>query len=75
MLLGNDSFSVPTQPADSQQDTIAAQRATMRPHTVASLSGFGSSGLGTLVKYWTSAHPGGKQVFVPDAEFVWKQTV
>lgn len=32
MLLGNDSFSVPTQPADRQQDTIAALRATVRPH-------------------------------------------
>lgn len=28
-LLGNDSFSVPTQPAVSQQDTIAAVQATM----------------------------------------------
>lgn len=32
MLLGNDSFSVPTQPADSQQDTIAEMQATRRPH-------------------------------------------
>lgn len=38
MLLGNDSFSVPTQPADSQQDTIAAMQATIRPH-IQSLSG------------------------------------
>lgn len=36
MLLGNDSFSVPTQPADRQQDTIAA---TVRPHTALLLSG------------------------------------
>lgn len=35
MLLGNDSFSVPTQPADRQRDTIAALRATVRPHTQA----------------------------------------
>lgn len=32
MLLGNDSFCVPTQPADRQRDTIAALRVTMRPH-------------------------------------------
>lgn len=32
MLLGNDSFSVPTQPAVSQQDTIAAMQAAVRPH-------------------------------------------
>lgn len=32
MLLGNNSFSLPTQPADSQQDSIAAMRATIRPH-------------------------------------------
>lgn len=31
MLLGNKSFSVPTQPADSQQDTIAALQADGRP--------------------------------------------
>lgn len=32
MLLGNDSFSMPTQPADSQQDTMAALQATIQPH-------------------------------------------
>lgn len=32
MLLGNNSFCVPTQPADTQRDTIAALQATIRPH-------------------------------------------
>lgn len=56
MLLGNESFSVPTQPADSQQDTIAAMQATIRPHRLVWIC---SSGLGTLAKSWLSAHPGG----------------
>lgn len=56
MLLGNESFSVPTQPADSQQDTIAAMQATIRPHRLVWIR---SSGLGTLAKSWLSAHPSG----------------
>lgn len=49
MLLGNNGFCVPTQPADRQQDTMAAMQATMDPgsspspcsrrSSIASLSG------------------------------------
>lgn len=39
MLLGNGSFSVPTQPGVNQQDTIAAVQATMTTtHTLGCLT-------------------------------------
>lgn len=44
-LLGNDWFCVPTQPAVSQQDTIAAVQATM---TAVGPSGSAARGLGAL---------------------------
>lgn len=51
MLLGNSSFSVPTQPADGQQDTIAAMKATRRPHIQSS----GSTAL--ALAHWLVLYP------------------
>lgn len=50
MLLGNDSFSVPTQPADSQQDTMAAlaRQQYDHTHTGAPLSWLGLGSIGQV---------------------------